>query len=106
MGGRIGRLHSRETAGKMGEAPTGNARALAYQHAPIVRMTNTCMLPLRSLVNAMDLSSGENFGLSSRDGEFVSRVAAPPAVGTAQSSPAQANASVLPSDDRADEEAS
>jgi len=37
----VGRLHSRETAAKMGEAPTGNARAVGYQHQPIVRMTNT-----------------------------------------------------------------
>lgn len=36
-----GRLHNRETAGAMGEAPTGNARAINYQYAPIVRMTNT-----------------------------------------------------------------
>ncbi len=36
-----GRLHSRETAAKMGEAPTGNARAVRYDHPPIVRMTNT-----------------------------------------------------------------
>ena len=37
----VGRLHSRETAGKMGEQPTGNARAVQFQHPPIVRMTNT-----------------------------------------------------------------
>jgi TldD protein len=37
----VGRLHSRETAGKMGEEPTGNARAVQFQHPPIVRMTNT-----------------------------------------------------------------
>ncbi|OEU52047.1 MAG: hypothetical protein BA872_07170 [Desulfobacterales bacterium C00003060] len=36
-----GRLHSRETAAKMGEQPTGNARAIGYQYQPIVRMTNT-----------------------------------------------------------------
>ena len=36
-----GRLHSRETAAKMGEAPTGNARAQDYNHLPIVRMRNT-----------------------------------------------------------------
>ena len=36
-----GRLHSRETAAKMGEKPTGNARALNYHFKPIVRMTNT-----------------------------------------------------------------
>ena len=39
----VGRLHSRETAAKMGEAPTGNARAINYRHAPIVRMTNTAI---------------------------------------------------------------
>ncbi len=37
----VGRLHSRETAAKMGEQPTGNARATRYRHPPIVRMTNT-----------------------------------------------------------------
>jgi len=36
-----GRLHSRETAAKMGELPTGNARAISYAYSPIVRMTNT-----------------------------------------------------------------
>lgn len=34
-------LHSRETAAKMGEQITGNARAVSYRHEPIVRMTNT-----------------------------------------------------------------
>ncbi|MBI4308547.1 MAG: TldD/PmbA family protein [Chloroflexi bacterium] len=37
----VGRLHSRETAGRMGEKPTGNARALDWRFPPIVRMTNT-----------------------------------------------------------------
>jgi TldD protein len=37
----VGRLHSRETAAKMGESLTGNARCVHYQHPPIVRMTNT-----------------------------------------------------------------
>jgi len=41
----VGRLHSRETAAKMGEKPTGNARALDYRHPPIVRMTNTLIEP-------------------------------------------------------------
>ncbi len=36
-----GHLHSLETAGKMGEAPTGNARAISAGYPPIVRMTNT-----------------------------------------------------------------
>lgn len=37
----VGRLHSRETAAAMDEKPTGNARAMSYEHEPIVRMTNT-----------------------------------------------------------------
>ncbi len=41
----VGRLHSRETAAKMDERPTGNARALDYRHPPIVRMTNTFIEP-------------------------------------------------------------
>ncbi len=39
----VGRLHSRETAGVMGEKPTGNARAISYRFAPICRMRNTCI---------------------------------------------------------------
>jgi TldD protein len=41
----VGRLHSRETAGKMGERPTGNARAIDYRFAPIPRMRNTVIEP-------------------------------------------------------------
>ena len=41
----VGRLHSRETAAAMGEAPTGNARAISSQFPPIVRMTNTYIEP-------------------------------------------------------------
>ncbi|MFB2836841.1 TldD/PmbA family protein [Floridanema evergladense] len=37
----VGRLHSRETAGKLGETATGNARCLNYHYPPLVRMTNT-----------------------------------------------------------------
>ncbi len=40
-----GHLHSLETAAKMGEKPTGNARAIGRGFAPIVRMTNTCIAP-------------------------------------------------------------
>jgi TldD protein len=39
------RLHSRETAGKMQEKPTGNARAMGANYPPIVRMTNTAIEP-------------------------------------------------------------
>ena len=41
----VGRLHSRETAAKMNEKPTGNARAMNYRFPPIVRMTNTYIEP-------------------------------------------------------------
>jgi len=41
----VGRLHSRETAARMGEKPTGNARALNYRYPPIVRMANTYIEP-------------------------------------------------------------
>ncbi len=40
-----GRLHSRETAAKLGEQPTGNARCLSYHYPPLVRMTNTWIAP-------------------------------------------------------------
>lgn len=40
-----GRLHNRETAARMNETPSGNARAISYRHPPIVRMTNTYMEP-------------------------------------------------------------
>ena len=41
----VGRLHSRETAAKMNEKPTGNARAISYKYPPIVRMSNTYIEP-------------------------------------------------------------
>jgi len=41
----VGRLHSRETAAKMKETPTSNARAIGYRYPPIVRMTNTLIEP-------------------------------------------------------------
>ena len=54
------RLHSRETAAKMGESVTGNARALSYHFKPIVRMTNTYIekgkTPYKELFN--DIKKG------------------------------------------------
>ncbi len=53
----VGRLHSRETAGKLDEAPTGNARCLSYHYPPIVRMTNTWIergkTPVPDLLNGI-----------------------------------------------------
>jgi TldD protein len=41
-GGRlVGYIHSRETAGKLGMAPNGGARAEDYSVRPLVRMSNT-----------------------------------------------------------------
>jgi TldD protein len=40
-----GRLHSRETAAKMEERVTGNARAISCLFSPIVRMSNTFIAP-------------------------------------------------------------
>ena len=57
----VGRLHSRETAAKLGEKPTGNARALNYRFAPIVRMTNTFIVPGEASVS--DLFAGVKDGL-------------------------------------------
>jgi TldD protein len=60
-----GRLHSRETAGKLDEAPTGNARCLNYHYAPIVRMTNTWIE--RGKTPVKDLFSGIKEGVYARN---------------------------------------
>jgi TldD protein len=49
----VGRLHSRETAAQMGEAVTGNARAMNYRFQPIVRMSNTYIEPRNWKFNDM-----------------------------------------------------
>ncbi len=40
-----GLLHSRETARRMGQRPTGNGRRESYRHLPLPRMSNTLILP-------------------------------------------------------------
>ena len=91
----VGRLHSRETAAKLGEKPTGNARATGYRYAPIVRMTNTAIengdtsfqdmiQDIKLGVYACDMYGGqtalENFSFSSayaymiRDGQIAEMV--------------------------------
>lgn len=57
----VGRLHSRETAGKLGEAATGNARCLDYHYSPIVRMTNTWIA--RGTTPVADLIQGVSEGV-------------------------------------------
>jgi TldD protein len=61
----VGRLHSRETAGKLAEAPTGNARCLSYHYPPIVRMTNTWIE--RGKTPVKDLLSGIQEGVYARN---------------------------------------
>ena len=59
------RLHSRETSAKMGEKPTGNARAINFNFPPIVRMTNTYIEPGHTTFN--DMISGIREGVYARD---------------------------------------
>ncbi|MCU0569060.1 MAG: TldD/PmbA family protein [Oculatellaceae cyanobacterium Prado106] len=61
----VGRLHSRETAGKLDEAPTGNARCLSYHYPPIVRMTNTWIE--RGKTPVADLFEGIQEGVYARN---------------------------------------
>lgn len=61
----VGRLHSRETAGKLGETPTGNARCLNYHYPPIVRMTNTWIE--RGTTPVADLIAGLEEGVYARN---------------------------------------
>jgi TldD protein len=61
----VGRLHSRETAGKLEEAPTGNARCLSYHYPPIVRMTNTWIE--RAKTPAADLINGIQEGVYAKN---------------------------------------
>jgi TldD protein len=91
----VGRLHSRETAAKMREQATGNARAAGYRYPPIVRMTNTAIEggetsfeemigDIKLGIYACDAYGGEtmleNFSFSSayaymiRDGEIAELV--------------------------------
>lgn len=60
-----GRLHSRETAGELAEAPTGNARCLNYHYSPLVRMTNTWIE--RGETPVADLFSGIETGIYARN---------------------------------------
>ena len=53
-GGRIaGHLHDRQSARRMNEAFTGNARAVSYRFAPIVRMSNTYIEPRSANIEDM-----------------------------------------------------
>lgn len=49
----VGRLHSRETAGRMGETATGNARSVSFRFPPIVRMSSIFVEPGRATLKEM-----------------------------------------------------
>jgi len=53
-GGLIaGHLHDRQSAQRMGEKVTGNARAVSARHAPVVRMSNTYIEPRSANIEDM-----------------------------------------------------
>ncbi|MBN1150773.1 TldD/PmbA family protein [candidate division WOR-3 bacterium] len=54
-----GRLHNVETALELDENPTGNARSISYMFEPIVRMTNTFILPGKTPKSDLFKNSGE-----------------------------------------------
>ncbi|MBN2464214.1 TldD/PmbA family protein [candidate division WOR-3 bacterium] len=52
--GRIaGHLHDRQSAQRMSEKPTGNARAISHSFVPIVRMSNTYIEPRSANIEDM-----------------------------------------------------
>jgi TldD protein len=54
-------MHSRETAARMGQAPTGNARAYNPHDEPLVRMRNTAILPGSSTMEDMIAGVDEGY---------------------------------------------
>ncbi len=90
----VGRLHSRESAGRLMEKPTGNARTINYRFPPICRMRNTCIeqgnTPFEDLIRdiplgvyAVDTNGGTGgemfsfdaaYGYMIRDGKLAERV--------------------------------
>lgn len=57
----IGRVHTRETAGRAGARPTGNARAGSFRRVPEARLTNTYVANGRGSLE--DLVRGISYGL-------------------------------------------
>jgi TldD protein len=56
-------MHNKETAERLGQEPTGNARAFAFSDEPLVRMRNTAIVPGSSKLEDMigDLEDGYYF---------------------------------------------
>ena len=66
----VGRLHTRETAARSGEAPTGNARAGSFRHPPRARMTNLYLASGQGTL--ADLLSGIAVGVYVSDARGIS----------------------------------
>ena len=63
-----GFMHSLETAARLGMTPNGSARAQDYTARPIVRMSNTIVLPGASTLE--DLAKGIDLGILLEGGEW------------------------------------
>ncbi len=91
----VGRLHTRETAGRAGTRPTGNARAGSFRQVPAARLTNTyvasghgsledLLRPIRHGIYCCDAMGGDvhhgrftlttGFGQLIRDGRLAETV--------------------------------
>lgn len=71
-------LHNRESACRFGTTPNGNARAWGYTDEPLIRMTNTYMLPgtstLEEMIAGIDdgiYLTGAGGGQADATGEFM-----------------------------------
>jgi TldD protein len=71
-------LHDRESAARFHVAPTGNARAWEYEHAPLIRMRNTYIAPgdaslaeMIALLGDGYLLDGASNGQADSNGEFM-----------------------------------
>ncbi len=58
-----GFMHNKETALRLGHAPTGNARAFEFSDEPLVRMRNTTILPGTSKLEDMIASVDDGYYL-------------------------------------------
>jgi TldD protein len=64
----VGYMHSLETAAKLGMTPNGSARADGYRSRPIVRMSNTFIVPGKTSFE--DMLKGIDLGVYLTGGEY------------------------------------
>lgn len=76
-----GRLHSAKTAASLNEEVTGNSRALNFEYEPMVRMTNTYILPGKSTLEELVKGAKEGFLIYSiRHGSGMSTFTIAPSI--------------------------